>query len=234
MGLIKSKEAPTTTAAFTMRDVEAHASQLLERAKKQAEVLVRTAEQDGQRLRTQRYEMGFNEGKVAGYEAGVAAGEKQGYDAALAAQSAKLEALVAALTGAATQLEASRRKLESETVYDVVRLAIAIGRRVTKKLGEVEPEVVRANVAEALKMVVNASGVKVALHPSQLSVLEEDLPVIRAMFPKIQQVELVPDASLSPGGCRLIAGSGIVDADLDVQLDRVVADMLPPGTEAPT
>jgi len=234
MGLIKSLQAPTTTAAFSMRDVEAHAIAVMDRAKKQAETLIRNAERDGEQLRSQRFEIGFSEGKLAGFEAGIEDGRKQGYDAAMAAQSAKLESLVEALTGAATQLDASRRKLESETVYDVVRLAIAIGRRVTKRLGDVEPEVARANVAEALKMVINASAVKVALNPSQLSLLEQDLPALRAMFPTIQSLELVGDASLAPGGCRLIAGSGIVDADLDTQLDRVVADLLPAGSEAPT
>lgn len=234
MGLIKSLQAPTTTTAFSMRDVEAHAIAVIDRAKKQAETLIRNAERDGEQLRSQRFEIGFSEGKLAGFEAGIEDGRKQGYDAAMAAQSAKLESLVEALTGAATQLDASRRKLESETVYDVVRLAIAIGRRVTKRLGDVEPEVARANVAEALKMVINASAVKVALNPSQLSLLEQDLPALRAMFPTIQSLELVGDASLAPGGCRLIAGSGIVDADLDTQLDRVVADLLPAGSEAPT
>ncbi len=234
MGLIKSLQAPTTTTAFSMRDVEAHAIAVMDRAKKQAETLIRNAERDGEQLRSQRFEIGFSEGKLAGFEAGIEDGRKQGYDAAMAAQSAKLESLVEALTGAATQLDASRRKLESETVYDVVRLAIAIGRRVTKRLGDVEPEVARANVAEALKMVINASAVKVALNPSQLSLLEQDLPALRAMFPTIQSLELVGDASLAPGGCRLIAGSGIVDADLDTQLDRVVADLLPAGSEAPT
>ena len=234
MGLIKSLQAPTTTTAFSMRDVEAHAIAVMDRAKKQAETLIRNAERDGEQLRSQRFEIGFSEGKLAGFDEGIEDGRKQGYDAAMAAQSAKLESLVEALTGAATQLDASRRKLESETVYDVVRLAIAIGRRVTKRLGDVEPEVARANVAEALKMVINASAVKVALNPSQLSLLEQDLPALRAMFPTIQSLELVGDASLAPGGCRLIAGSGIVDADLDTQLDRVVADLLPAGSEAPT
>jgi flagellar assembly protein FliH len=233
MGLIKSREAPPTTSAFSMRDVGAQAVQILERARSQAESLVRDAELEGQRIRAQQFETGFREGKAAGMAEGLAEGRKQGYEAALAAQSARIEELMTALAGSAAKLEASRRQLESETVYDVVRLAIAIGRRVTKKLGDVEPEVVRANVHEALRMVINASAVKVALNPGQLAMLERDLPAIRAMFPKIEQVELVGDESLSPGGCRLIAGSGMVDADLDTQLDRVVADLLPPDTGAP-
>lgn len=234
MGLIKANQAPARSQAFSMRDVEVHAATVLAQARKQADQLIAAAQAEADQIRADRFKVGYEQGLAAGRDQGMAQGQQSGHDEALAANSAKLQDLVSALATSAAQLEASRRKLEAETVFDVVRLAVAIARRVTKRLGDIEPEVVRANVAEALRMVVNASAVKVALHPSQLEVLEQELPSIRTMFPRIQQVELVADASLSPGGCRLIAGSGIVDADLDTQLDRVIADLLPPGTQAPS
>jgi flagellar assembly protein FliH len=233
MGLIKSDVAPAKVASFKMVDVERHAAGLILKAKQQAEALLREAELEGDRIRASRYEEGLREGKAAGLQQGLAEGRKQGHDAALAQHSKNLEGLVAAFAGASAQLEASRRKLETETVADVVRLSVAIARRVTKQLGQSDPSVARANVAEALRMVVNASGVKVAIHPAEMKSLEEDLPKIRAMFPKLQLIELVADESLARGGCRLLTGSGIVDADLDAQLDRVVADLLPPGMLAP-
>lgn len=233
MGVIKASVAPTTAAVFSMRDVEAEARAIVEAARRQAEQIVKAAQAEGERIRAERFRQGFAEGKAAGYAKGREEGLKSGHDEAFAAHGEKLRNLVSALADASQKLEASRKQLETETVLDVVRLAVAIGRRVTHRLAEVEPEVAKANVAEALRMVINASAVKVALHPSQLAVLEQELPAIRAMFPRLQQVELVADDSLSPGGCRLLVGSGMVDADLDTQLDRVVADLLPPGMEAP-
>jgi flagellar assembly protein FliH len=234
MGLIRASEVPTKAALFSMKDVETHAAALIERAKKQAESLILAAEAEGDRIRAERHAQGFEEGKKAGLAKGVEEGRKAGHSEALKANSAKLEALVSALAGAAKQLEESRRQLEADTVADVIRLSVAIARRVTKQLGDVEPAVAKHSVAEALRMVVHASAVKVAVHPAQLAVLEAELPHIRAMFPKIEQVELFADPLMSPGGCRLYTGSGIVDADLDGQLDRVVADLLPPGMSAPT
>jgi flagellar assembly protein FliH len=233
MGLIKANTISSRAVAFSLRDVEAHAQGIIAKAQADAARLLEVAQIEGDTIRGERFERGYDEGVEAGRAKGLEEGWKAGHDEALAAHSDKLEALIGALAGAATQLETSRRKLEQETVYDVVRLAVAIARRVTKRLGDIAPEVVTANVAEALRMVVNASAVKVALNPSQLEVLEQELPKIRAMFPKLEQVELVGDPSLSPGGCRLLVGSGIVDADLDTQLDRVVADLLPPDVGAP-
>lgn len=233
MGLIKASQAPTKVSTFSLRDVEAHAAIIIAEAREKAEKLLAAAEAEGEKIRRERYEVGFAEGRQAGVTQGIEAGRKSGHSEALAKHAGKLEALVTALTDAANKLEVSRRKLESETVHDVIRLAIAIARRVTKQLGQSDPSVVKANVAEALRTVINASAVKVVLHPAQMAVLEEELPAIRAMFPKLQQVELVSDPMLSPGGCRLQVGSGMVDADLDAQLDRIIDDLLPPGAGAP-
>lgn len=233
MGVIKSDAAPTKIASFKMVDVEQHAARLILQAQARAEALLKEAELEGDRIRAERYQQGFAEGRQQGIMQGLTEGKKAGHEEALARHSKNLEGLVAAFTGASAQLERSRRKLETETVADVVRLSVAIARRVTKQLGAADPSVARANVAEALKTVVNASAVKVAIHPAELKALEEDLPRIRAMFPKLQQVELIADETLARGGCRLMTGSGIVDADLDTQLDRVVADLLPPGMLAP-
>jgi flagellar assembly protein FliH len=109
----------------------------------------------------------------------------------------------------------------------VVKLAIAIARRVTKRQGQADPQVLMANLVEAMKLVVHAADVRIAVHPSQQQTLADELPRLRLAWPRLQHVDLVEDASLSPGGCRILTHQAQVDADLDVQLDRVVADLFP-------
>jgi flagellar biosynthesis/type III secretory pathway protein FliH len=45
--------------------------------------------------------------------------------------------------------------------------------------------------------------------------------------PHLADCEVVDDAAVSPGGCRVYYGQGEVVGDLDRQLDRVVNDLLP-------
>src|SRR6185503_1971992 len=78
-----------------------------------------------------------------------------------------------------------------------------------------------------MKLVVHAGDVKVVIHPAQRQALEVALPALRLEIPKLGHVELTDDPSVDPGGCRVYAGGGQVDATLDEQLDRVVADLLP-------
>jgi flagellar biosynthesis/type III secretory pathway protein FliH len=53
------------------------------------------------------------------------------------------------------------------------------------------------------------------------------LPLLRLEWPSLRHVELVEDATLSPGGCRVFTRGGRIDADLDEQLDRVIDELLP-------
>ncbi|HWP41095.1 MAG TPA: FliH/SctL family protein, partial [Tepidisphaeraceae bacterium] len=138
-----------------------------------------------------------------------------------------LEQLIKALAAAAGELDAARRRLHADATTELIRLAVAIARRVTKLQGALDPSVLTANVAEAIRLVVQSNDVRIAVHPSQKQALAEVLPALKFQWPKLQHVELVEDATLSPGGCRIFTASGEIDADLDRQIDRVAADLLP-------
>jgi flagellar assembly protein FliH len=166
---------------------------------------------------------GRRDGLAKGLDEGRAAGQKQ----ALEEHRPQLTEAVAALTDAAADLDASRGELESAALEEVVALAIAVARRVTKRQALVEPQVLTENLREAMRLVVSAAAVKVAIHPSQRRTLDAALPTLRLEFPRLGHVEVVDDESVHPGGCRVYAGGGQVDATLDEQLDRVVADLLP-------
>ena len=108
-------------------------------------------------------------------------------------------------------------------------------RRVTKKYGELDPAVLTANVSEAMKLVVHAADVRIALHPSQHQTLTAALPQLKLQWPALEHVSLIEDAQIKPGGCRIQAGQGQVDAGLDKQIDLIADELLPAragGSEA--
>ena len=64
MGLLKANSSPVAKAvAFSMTDVEAHAQTLLSRARTQAEKLISEALLEGNRIRAERYDEGYAEGR---------------------------------------------------------------------------------------------------------------------------------------------------------------------------
>jgi flagellar assembly protein FliH len=228
MPVIKADSVPAQQATtFSMKDIENYAKSLIHRARQQAEMLLTEAQQQGEEIRKQQAEEGRQEGFAQGLQQGIEAGRKQGHQQALNENKQKLADLTAALTEVLGQVEAQRQMLEAEAVTDVIELAISIARRVTKRQAEIDPGVLAANLDEAMKLVTSQSDLRIAIHPYQRKTLQSELPKLQLQWPSLQHVELIDDASVGVGGCRVYTRQGMVDADLDGQLDRVVADLLP-------
>jgi flagellar assembly protein FliH len=227
MGLVKASAAPTNLTAFSMRDVEEQAKALLSRARQTAERLLAEAQREAAAMKQRASAEGLVEGRREGIARGIEEGRTMGRQQALEEHRVQLTQAVAALGEAMADVEASRAELEAAALEEVVGLAVAVARRVTKRHGLIDPAVLTENLHEAMKLVVHAGDVKVAIHPSQRQALEVALPALRLEIAKLGHVELTEDPSVDPGGCRLFAGGGHVDATLDEQLDRVVADLLP-------
>jgi flagellar assembly protein FliH len=230
MGLIKADKTPVEASPFSMRDIETAAKMLLVRARRQADEVLAEAQAEAAALKRQAHAAALAEGRKEGMTKGLEEGRKQGRDEALAEQREQLAGLVAALSASCADLETSRVALEAEAKQAVVRLALAIAQRVTKRQGALDAAVALANVEEALKLVVHSADVRIAVHPSHKATLADVLPRIGAQWPNLKHVELIADGTLVPGGCRVYTGGGVIDADLELQLERIARELVP-GSE---
>ncbi|MBC8109066.1 MAG: hypothetical protein H7Z14_20945 [Anaerolineae bacterium] len=231
MGLIKSNSVPSTLSPFSMADIEAQANAIILRAKNQAARILVESQRMGEELKKQSQEQGNVEGRAAGYENGLKEGSTVGQQQALDEHRQSLQLLIEALTRASADLNESRRMLETEASTDVLRLAVAIARKVTR-LVSIGGEngggaVVTANVREAMKLAIHASDVRIAIHPSQRQSLERVLPELKTNWPALEHVALIDDQTLAPGGCRIFTAGGQIDADLENQISRIAAELIP-------
>jgi flagellar assembly protein FliH len=232
VGLVKASAVPAGLSTFSMRDVEEQARAVLLRARQGAERLLAEAQREAAALRERAVAEGMVEGRREGIARGIEEGRNMGRQQAIEEFRLQFTQAVGALTEAMTDLEAGRGELEAAALEEVVALSVAVARRVTKRQGQVDPAVLTENLREAMKLVVHGADVKVAIHPSQRAALEVALPALRLEVPRLGHVELTDDPSVEPGGCRVYAGGGQIDATLDEQLDRVVIDLLPEGDGA--
>ena len=103
----------------------------------------------------------------------------------------------AGVRDAALQVEQSRRRLDQQAQEEVLKLALAIAERVTKRRGELDPNVLSENAVAAMKLVVHSTDLRIAVHPSQRQLLLELLPRLALEWPNFSHVELVDDEQLS-------------------------------------
>lgn len=227
MGLIKSPNAPSALAPFSMRDIETQAQTMLLRARTAAERLLAEAQKEADTLKQQALAEGLAQGKRDGMVQGLEEGRRSGHEAALVETKTQLGQVWTALTAAVTQLEAARLELEVTGLTEVIALATGIARRVTKRQAAIDPMVLAENLHEAMKLAVGAADVRIAIHPGQRKALTDELPKLQMNWPNLKHVELIDDSTVSPGGCRILTRHGEVDAEIDGQLDRVIAELLP-------
>jgi flagellar assembly protein FliH len=227
MGLIKSANTPASLRPFSLADIERHAKNILLRAQQRAEQLLAAAQAEAELLKKQSHVEGLAQGLQEGTTKGLDQGRQAGQQQALNEHRGQLQQAIKSLNAATAMIDTSRADLEAKALTEVVQLAVAIARRVTKRQGLIDAGVLIQNLAEAMKLVVRSTDVRVAIHPSQRAVLDAALPQLQMEWPNLAHVKLIDDSSLEPGGCRVFTEQGQIDADLSGQLDRIVAELLP-------
>lgn len=230
MALIKlhaAEKTPLIPVRYALRDIEGDARALIDQARREAEELIADANARAAEIAADAKIRGESAGHADGFARGNDEGIEQGRRDAVLQRAEELELLVAALSQAAEELQAARAELEGDVLGDAVELAIAIARRVTKTQAAIDPQVLLANMREALKLVGRNHHVRIAVHPSQRRVLEEVLPQLQLEWPAMTCESIVEDESIGSGGCRVYTPHGKIDADIEAQLDRVVRELLP-------
>lgn len=234
MPLIKADSAPLKVQPFSLADIEKQAAEILDRAQRHADRLEAAAQEHAKKILKDAQAAGLRGGWKEGYKKGHEEGSIAGKEQALGEHKAEFATTIAALKAAADNLNRSRIELESAALKDVLELSIAIAERVTKRQGILDAAVAVNNVEEAMKLVSHSSDIRIAIHPRNKSTLKEVLPRLKIQWPALEHVELVEDAMLTPGGCRIYTAQGEVDGDLDGQINRVVADLIPGRVEVAT
>jgi flagellar assembly protein FliH len=146
-----------------------------------------------------------------------AAGLREGEAAALEQAVAKLEPVAEQLARTVADLAQSRRKLRREAEHDVVKLALAIARRIVLRELSVDPETIVGVVKAALEKIE-------AREVDRLRVNPEDAEILRKQFQRLGQnlrLELAADPRLSRGSAVFETARGNMDASVDTQLEEI-------------
>lgn len=145
----------------------------------------------------------------AGFEKGRAEGEREA--------EARLAEAIGRFSAAVAEMASRRAKLRREAESDVVKLAIAIARRVLHRELNADPDALAGLVKAALEQLENREIERVRVHP-------EDADAVRAGVQKLRpagRVEIVADAALARGAAVFETSRGALDASVETQLAEI-------------
>lgn len=214
--------------SFNLLDYETEARGILAAARKQADLILADAATHAARIREDARALGHREGVDKGLDEGRRAGRDEAFKRAADEFAQQQANLVQVCQKAVTDIDEQKLRLLLAARVDVVKLAMAIARRVVKRLAD-RPEAAQAiaadNAAEALEMVGPRTDPVLRVNPADAKALEAFARQLVETAHEKRHIRVVPDSSVEPGGCVLTTSEGRVDARLETQLDRI-ADLL--------
>jgi flagellar assembly protein FliH len=147
-----------------------------------------------------------NEARKTGYQEGLVA--------AKAEAAASIKALDERLAKTIAELTQLRPRLRRQAETDLVKLSLAIARRILHRELAVDPEALRGLIQAALEKLQSQEICRVRVHPAQE-------PLVRSMLGQGasgRPVELVADKTLDRGAAIFETNRGNLDASAETQL----------------
>lgn len=158
-----------------------------------------------------------DEAFLRGKQEGIAEGERRAM--------ASVTPAIARLNQTIQELSQLRPKFRKEAEEDVVRLSVAIAKRVLHRELAIEPAALLGLTRAAMDRLDARELHRVRIHPADATQVQEDLRTMS--LPKA--VEVIPDSTLERGAVVFETSRGTLDASIGVQLDEIergLADMI--------
>ena len=110
---------------------------------------------------------------------------------------------------------------EKSAVHVAAEIA---GRLIRGELAR-QPEIPLKLVREALELAAGSTRLRILLHPKDYQTLSRQVEVLVKELSGLAQAEVVADAGISPGGCRVETAFGQIDQQFEAQLARIEEEL---------
>jgi flagellar assembly protein FliH len=218
--------------ALNLDDLEAVGKRIIQGARTKARQLLAEAQEQAEQLRRSAAEAGAKDGFEKGHRQGL----QQGREEALAQATDRFERdqgrLVEALQSALAEFEDQRNRLLAGARDEMVRLAIAIARRVAKRYAVGDTRVAVENLKEIIERVGQRHVAHVKVNPADGESIRRFASGLAEASERWRNVIITESPEVEPGGAQVMLPDGEIDASLETQLDRVAAALLP-GDQQP-
>ncbi|HVA46660.1 MAG TPA: FliH/SctL family protein [Pirellulales bacterium] len=213
--VIKAASDPgARSVAFNFDDLALEAEAHLRRVRAQAEQIVAKAAQEAVAVR----QAAEAEGRQAGTKAIDSMVDEK--------ISRQLETVLPALRTAIAEIERSKQSWLGHWEREALHLSAAMAARVCRRQAMQEPQITLDLLKEALELAGGNASVRILLHPHDHAALGQQVEKLVSEFSRLAAAEIVADAQISRGGCRVETDYGVIDQQFETQLERIEEELL--------
>jgi flagellar biosynthesis/type III secretory pathway protein FliH len=200
-------------AAFSFGDMRGQAEEYLGMVRSEAAKIVQKAHQDAEQIRKQA--------EIAGRKAA-----EKAIDRMIEEKLAKrMDSLIPALEKTAAQLDDAKGELLHQWEQSAVRVATTMAQRIIRRELSTTPEIALDVVADTLRLATGASEITVFVSPSDHEHLGTQITRLAQTLCRVAPTAIVPDPTISAGGCKVTTKHGEVDQQIESQLKRIEEEL---------
>lgn len=214
---------------LNLGDLRGQADSIIAAARNEARILREQGKAERASLVAGGREEGFAKGLAEGRADGLKKGTEEGRAAALAEHRAKLDQLEKSWGGAFAAFESARDELYEQARTDVLRLALLIAEKVTRRVVASSPETIAAQLEAVLAAASRSTRLAVSVCPADEEIARRALPKIIQKLGNVKHAEIIADSALRPGACiaRCDSTGATIDGSILSQLDEIAAQLVP-------
>lgn len=205
-------------ARTVLEGARRRASQVISEAERQAALDVAAAKRSS---------------REAGYTEGYEEGRRTGYRAAHAEATARFDREHADVTNmmhlSVAAMDAIKDELRIEAERDLLDFAVALASKLTFAIGRVHREAAVSNLRRALRQVGTKTDLTIRAHPDDAATIGAFAEGLAQRISDSPYIQMVPDDTIAPGGCKVEGDRTRVDATLETQIEEIVALLVPAG-----
>jgi len=173
-----------------------------------------------ERKTAEAFEHGFEQGSAKGYEVGEQEGRQRAAEEVAARFKQELADKFAAVEALIRDIGAAREQLIKSSEREVVALVVTIASRVLARAVN-ESSVSAELVEEAVRQTMARKHIVVRLNPADREALTQDGQPLETLFEGAGAVEFIDDPAVGRCGCVVESNMGVVDAQLDKQIEQL-------------
>jgi len=208
-----------------IQDAERMAQQMLDQARQEAEQIRKAAEQEVEswwQSRRAEDDQLTEEARRMGYEEGYRAGFEQ------AEQENRLtwESRMKEAREVVEQAYVAKERIIAEAESFVVDLSCTIAGKLASAYLAEAPERILPLFSQALSRRKEQGVITLCVSPAQFGFVQAAKDELSLVLDAQAELQIVPDASVEPGGCIVRSSFGSIDARIDTQLEAIRAELL--------
>lgn len=174
----------------------------------------RLIEEECVRLHSKAQEDGYQEGYQSGLSEGTRAAHNQYID------------YIDQASSIVKQAEDDRKKRIEQSEPYLVDLSIEIAKKIIQRELRLDEHTLLGMVTETLKLSSELKEITLCVHPDDYHLLRSRIDELKTLISSQANLILLPDHSITSGGCMIRSSLGTLDARVDTQLEEIKVALL--------